>query len=166
MRSLGFDVRGTFNVLLNGKVAEIQDEINAALGTSYSIAVLTNRQVETFPSVRIFFLTSGGLDSRRRKFVDRVVIDVFTRTNPTNPDYRLPNLITHSIFEKLGFSSSGNAIYNYESIKGYFDDTLNPATVRLFRIELDDPAGWEEVQGSDPDIIHFQCGLNIFYRGD
>lgn len=183
MNTRGYNLWKTFNKLVEQAVAEIESEINTALGTSYSIDFYAEEAVTTYPSVRTRFVQWDGKD--RRHFMARAELEVYHQDSGPSRDYSLPKLISSSLLGKLGFSSVRDGYYADHPIQDIFDDPVSPALQDPFRIEmdslagrlkLDDPAserneldnstGWRDVPESDPDIMHSQILLKLFYRGD
>lgn len=165
LNTTGLNLEGSFNKWLRALVTETQTEINALLGSSYTITYYPNRSPESFPSVQSQFFSASG--QSRGMLFDLVQIDVRTQSHDLSTpggDRRLSRLITDSLKAKLGFSTKRNDFYAYFPLKDYVSNPSSPATKQNARIELFAQAGWAELPEEDKTLLRHQIDFQIFYR--
>lgn len=162
LKTIGFDLEGSFNKMVRTHVAAIQGEINAALGTSHVIAYYPQQNPESFPSVRSWFFATGGQEGRR--LVDRVQLDVNVKSaDINNPDRRLARLIRDSLADRLGLKSSRTEWKGFFDVKGYFANAMAPNNRQTVYLELASTAGWTQIPDEDPHILKFSIDFKILY---
>ena len=135
LSTLTFDVKATVNTLFQSIVNTIQSEVNAVLGTSHTIQTLTRLPVIDYPA---FVLTWVEVDSpaeNKRKY-GFVNVGQFTKSSPENPDDRLPDILSSSFMDKLGFTSKTTsdmkwlALNNPDALPN-IDQTFRKASIEL-----------------------------------
>lgn len=165
MITRGFDVEASFHKTVRAKLLVVQNAINTALGTSYTIAYYPQRNAETFPSVRSWFFQSGGISKGRHAFVSRVQIDIYVKSDdPTKENRQLLTLIRDNLAHELGITTQRSAFHAYFNASGYFANALTPPDRGMARLELANPGGWRDVPQGDPYVRCLSLDFNIFYR--
>jgi hypothetical protein len=151
-------VRGSFNAELRTALSALVADINSAYGSSYSVAFYPQRTAETLPCVRSWFFAGGGVEKNR--FTQLVQISIFTKSNPGNPDTRLPTLLMGGILNRLGFDSKRNAFYKFLNIS----DAPNSVTNESYRLSIESTEGWSEMPDEEENVWHHHITLKLTHR--
>ncbi|MGV3524237.1 MAG: hypothetical protein ACO1RX_08435 [Candidatus Sericytochromatia bacterium] len=172
----------SFNALLGQAVAELETELNTALGTSYSFSTVIDGVSSSYPSVCSRFIQAEGRE--RKHLLARVRVEVIHEDSGAPHDAGLLKLVLGSLDSKLGLRTSRDGLYAYHPIYDFFSNPADPPVQDPFRLEpdsaggrlkldepdaraeLDNASGWRDVPDTDPAIMRYQTHFKLFYRGD
>lgn len=160
LSTLTFDVKATMNTIFKNIVDTIETETNGALGTSYNIQTLTRLPVIVYPSFVISWpeVDSPAENHRKYGFVN---IGLFTKSTPENPDDRLPDLLSGSFMDKLGFTSKTTFDMKWFAINN--PDALAGIDQSFRKISLELSHGFRLISTQE-HVIHKAAGLVVKYH--
>lgn len=160
LSTLTFDVKATVNTLIASLIAIIQGEINTALSTSYTINVLTQLPVISYPSVVLTWPEQDSPAENNRKY-GFLNIGLFTESSPENPDDMLPSLIGSSLLERLGFTSKTTSELKWIALNN--PDALPNIDQTFRKISLELSHGFRLVSKQE-NKVHRAMALVVKYH--